>query len=109
VKPLIRAWSADGAIVPFTRGKLKGLLFKPQDGSGEVLAVPDAKQVQPSDTRRRAAPERLWPDVESESRNVAEALAAHCESSRRSRPLASRGEAHSSTSRKTPAAESAVF
>jgi hypothetical protein len=45
-----RSWSADGAIVPFTRGKLKGLLFQPEDGSGEVLVVPDAKHVQPSDT-----------------------------------------------------------
>jgi hypothetical protein len=40
----------DGTLVPFRRGKSQALLFTPDDGSHEVIVVPDAKHIHHDDT-----------------------------------------------------------
>lgn len=45
-----RGWAAEGTLVPFSRGKRKGLLFTPDDGGAEIIVAPDSKFVQQSDT-----------------------------------------------------------
>lgn len=43
------AGNAEGTFVPFARGKRKGLLFTPDDGSDEIIIAPDLKFLEPSD------------------------------------------------------------
>ncbi|HEX7681041.1 MAG TPA: DEAD/DEAH box helicase family protein, partial [Thermoanaerobaculia bacterium] len=50
--------------MPFTRAKSKMLLFKPTDGSGEIIVVPDAKHVQQGDTRVVLLPKNAVPTAD---------------------------------------------